>query len=70
MRITGAQRAHDHVVLLGRVLDHHHVLALAAGIVELGDGRGRVLQQPRVIGRIAQAFATTRAPLRGPIFFS
>ena len=53
MRIAGAQRAHDHVVLLGRVLDHHHMLALAAGIVEFGDRRGRILHQPGAIGRIA-----------------
>ena len=44
-RVAGAQRADDHVVQLGRVLDRDHVLALAADIAERGDRLGRVRQQ-------------------------
>ena len=35
-----------------RVLDHDHVLALAAGIAELGDGGGGVGQQAGFVGGI------------------
>ena len=47
-----------------------NVLALPARIADLTDRRRRVLEEPRAVGRIAQALATTRAPLRGPTFFS
>ena len=42
-RITGAQRAHDHVVECRGVLDGDDVLALTPGIAEFGDRRRRVL---------------------------
>ena len=41
-RVAGAERADDEVVDGGRVLDHDHVLALRAGVAELGDRGGGV----------------------------
>ena len=51
-RVAGAERADDQVVLVGRVLDRHHVLALPPAVAELGDGRGGVRAQPVGEGRI------------------
>ncbi len=43
--VTGAQRAHDDVVGLRRVLDRDEMIADAAHMAELGDGGGRVVEQ-------------------------
>ncbi len=45
-RITTAQRADDHVVLVRRVLERNHVFTLAAAVAERGDGSGRVAREP------------------------
>ena len=36
----------------GRVLDHHHVLALRAAVAQFGDRGGGVFEQPLFVGRI------------------
>ena len=43
----------DEVVHFARVLDHPHVLALAAAVAQGSDRRGGVAQQPFPEGRIA-----------------
>ena len=66
-RVAGAQRAHHDVVHVGRVLDHDHVLALRAAEAQLGDRRGAVVEQARLVLGSTQARATTRAPFIGPM---
>ena len=44
-RIARAQGAHDEVVDLGRILEDHHVLALAANVAELGNRGAGVGEQ-------------------------
>ena len=51
-RVAGAERAHDQVVDLRRVLDHHHVFSLPAGKTKLGDGGAGVLEQALLEGGI------------------
>src|SRR5574338_20246 len=52
-RIAGAERAYDHVVHPGRVLENHHVFALAPDETEFGDGGRRIVEQPLLVGGIA-----------------
>src|SRR5262249_14601210 len=68
-RVARTERAHDHVVDLGGVFQHHHVLALAPDVAELGDRSRGVLEQALLVARIDpglrdDARAVTRPDLR------
>ena len=69
--ITGTQGAHDQIVHVRSVLDDHHVLALSAGVSQLGDGGRRVAQQAASCRRDPPTRARRPcAPLRGPTLCS
>ena len=68
--ITGAQRAHDHVVALRRVLDHDEMIADAADMAERADALVASSSSACLKAGSVQALATTRAPLCGPILVS
>ncbi len=66
--VAGAQRAHDHVVPLRRVLDHDEMVADAADMAERADRLGAVLEQRLLERRIGpglgdDARAVVRADL-------
>ena len=69
-RIAGAQRAHDHVVPLRRVLDRDQMIAHAADEPSAATALVASSISACLNAGSIQALATTRAPLCGPILVS